>query len=499
MRYKIFPPIGVARVGGDADFFLGPEIPGAGPQELAADGTLSPVRRFKNANRRSIRKQGARFHVFQSEDGNSWVPAVLPPGARVTWSVTLLNKKAATQRSGTPPVGPSRPQIVAGNEGMILNGGTKTISGPNAASEKFMGHFTTTGAQGQAFEADVELGQLRTDGAGRLIVLGGKGTAGAPPGSLLGDGSPQNNFYRNPKWFDDVADGPVKATIELPGEEPVEAEGGAWVGVAPPDYAPGITGVVTLFDVLTQIAIQHFQHPMPTSADFQRDIAPLLERIRRLRWVHTATGWSDPRLDDPNLANPAGQHRALREAVRDDLILLPEAVLLGHVSTSGPPFELREFQHRLLDLWVEGTFTNGPAGPAPGLTADGLTRAALEGTVGQGFCPGIEMGILVLDRTLYADPFDYRFKQTGAGSLSAGDLTALMAQPWQADFLECAVEWWPTQRPDIAADPGDRWARGIEGQPQPHEVLVAKFERLGFITQVAGAASFEETERANPF
>ena len=42
-QLKIYPGIGIARVGNSADeFFLAPEIPGVGPQELTADDSVQP-------------------------------------------------------------------------------------------------------------------------------------------------------------------------------------------------------------------------------------------------------------------------------------------------------------------------------------------------------------------------------------------------------------------------------------------------------------------------
>lgn len=31
-----------------------------------------------------------------------------------------------------------------------------------------------------------------------------------------------------------------------------------------------------------------------------------------------------------------------------------------------------------------------------------------------------------------------------------GYFNAYMALPWQADFNECSIHWWPAQRPDVA-------------------------------------------------
>lgn len=487
MRYRIFPPIGIARLGNDDSFFLGAEAPGTGPGELHGDGTTTRVTRFKNATFDRIRKQGARFHIYESDDGIAYRPAQLPVGATVTWRVTLENTKSAVTRLANPPTAPQRPQVPAANAARVIKGGTKTITGHNAVSEKFVGSFETPTNGGAPYRVDVEIGQLRTDGQGRLIVLGGKLFSSAPPNTSLG-----NSYYRNPGWHDDVADGPVSAEIVLaPGAAPIAAEGGAWVIVGPPDYAPEIGGIVTLFDVLRQVGIDHLGLPAPGRPSFAGDIEPMLTSARRLRWVHASALWSSPALTSPNLGRVEPQFAAERRAARD-IIVQVESVLQGHTSNQGPPFRLRAWQQAVLQRWVDGDFAPSPATPELGLTAAGLTRAALEGAVGQGFCPGIEAGILVLDPTLYLAPFDFRIDHA---SVAAGDLTALMAQPWQADFLKCATEWWPTQRPDLAPQalgaPQD-WAR----QVGTHKAMVEKAPLLGFIVQQGTNEVFVEAERA---
>jgi L-Lysine epsilon oxidase N-terminal/L-lysine epsilon oxidase C-terminal domain len=490
-RYRIFPPIGIARLGGarigdEADFFLAPEAPGAGPQELLPDGSLAPVQRFKDANRTHMRKQGARFHLFESEDGAAWSPAQLPPGATVTWTVHLANKKAAVQRPADPPTAPMRPVVPAGNETLVIDGGVHSISGSDQASAPIVGRYETATAAGAPFVVDVELGQLKTDRSGRLIVLGSRGDSGAPAGTPLG-----GSFYRNPKWFDDVADGPVAAEIKLgPGEAPILAEGGAWVVVAPPDYAPEIACPVTLFDVMRQVGIDHHGVPVPIATNFDEDIEPLISRVRRLRWVHEDANWSDPRLSSPKLRSRAAQDLVFRQQVRDQLILKVEEVFEGHIDAAGPPFEVRAWQKVHLANWVSGNFDDTPVA-APGVTAQGLTRAALDGAAGQGFCPGIEAGILILDHTIYLAPFDFRFDHS---QLRAGDMTALMAQPWQADFFKCNTEWWPTQRPDVAFQTDvdfEDWIRGAAG----HRLLVDNSGRLGVVVRQGADEVFLEVER----
>ncbi|HJQ68437.1 MAG TPA: LodA/GoxA family CTQ-dependent oxidase [Blastocatellia bacterium] len=489
MRYRIFPSIGIARLGEDPNFFLAPERPGDDPGELKPDGTLTPVTRFKDATRKKVRKQGARFHIFESDDGTNWRPANLPASATVTWTVTLVNKKSAVTRPAEPPIAPVRPQVLAANESMVIKGGAQNISGAGAASAPFIGPYATTAPNGTPFKVNVELGQLKTDGQGRLIVLGGKGFSSAPAGVPLGVFP--NTYYRNPKWHDDVADGPVTAKIQLsPTSTPVMAEEGAWVVVGPPDYAPAINCPVTLFDVIRQVGISDFGLPMPGVPSFDIDIEPIIKRVRLLRWVHDDATWSDARLSSPKLRSRAPADKKLRTDVRD-VILKVQKKFRGHTSSAGPSYQFRQFQLKILDAWVAGDFDETPAAPGPGLTDIGLTRAALESAAGQGFCPGIEAGIIVLDKTLYTSPFDFRINHS---SVSAGDLTALMAQPWQADFLKCATEWWPTQRPDIAPQDDEStepWIRGAED----HKLLVERSARLGFIVQKAASEVFVEVER----
>ena len=87
-------------------------------------------------------------------------------------------------------------------------------------------------------------------------------------------------------------------------------------------------------------------------------------------------------------------------------------------------------------------------------------------------------------------PFDFRISHTALG---AGDVTALMAQPWQADFLECLTNWWPSQRPDIAPQTGgalELWHRPLDPRTG-HRDMVAKVMKFGVITTTIGAGGVE--------
>lgn len=485
MRYKIFPAIGIARLGQDADFIIGQEIPQTGPQELSSDGLTSPCKRFKSADLKKIRKQGIRFRLFQSEDGASWTLANLPVGAKLTWRAKLVNKKTSVVRPGEPPLDHVRPVGDPALAQWTIDGGTREIEGLSKTSQPFVGTINTTVA-GAPYAVGVELGHLHTDAMGNLIVTGGSGISGAPQAVPL-----TGSYYKNPFWHDDVADGPIEAVVTLAsGEAPILAEGGAWVLVAPPDYAPEIECPVTLFDVLRQVGIEHFGATINAVPSFDLDIAPILARVRNLRWVNERAEWSDARLSNPDLRKTDASALVIRSKVAD-LIKGVETFFEGHTNGAGPQYELRDFQGKHIDSWVAGNFNATPQQIPQEITSDGLTRAALEGSAGQGFCPGIEAGIVLLDPTLYTAPFEFRINHL---TVQPGDLTALMAQPWQADFVKCNTNWWPTQRPDIAftsSTDSDDWIRGANS----HTLMIKNSGRLGIVVRQGDGEVFLESER----
>jgi hypothetical protein len=131
-----------------------------------------------------------------------------------------------------------------------------------------------------------------------------------------------------------------------------------------------------------------------------------------------------------------------------------------------------------------------------------LDRAALEPCVGTPFFPGIEAGIIMANRNTYGDkPFRI------STQLSAGDLTAGNAVPWQADFIECGILWWPAQRPVSVFRPGETntfdWVPNAIAGPNAtnwrlaHKWMVDHWTHLGFIVQ--NGDRFEEVERLAGF
>ena len=266
MAFRIYPSIGVARLGNDlTQFYIGSEIPGHPGFDVDDQGNETPIKQYK-VDDDQIKRQAARFRLFEV-DGGVPRPAQLPAGATVEWTVHLVNKKAAVRRSNGPPANPTRPQLVANPAQFLIDPGPRSIAGASESGVKF-----DTGAYQSR---QVPLGEIRTDKNQNLLVLGGFGFSSSPTNKNL------PSFYTNPGWHDDTSDGPVTARIRLADGSSIDDITPAWVAVGPPDYAPEIQGVVSLYDIMLQVAIDQLGVPRPPQVSFTRDIFPMLLRTRR--------------------------------------------------------------------------------------------------------------------------------------------------------------------------------------------------------------------------
>ena len=454
MKYAIYPPIGIARIGNSPnEFFFGPESSNSVGSEITPNGIESPVVSWKDSAYR-MKRQAARFQVFEvPDDGSLPRPAQLLEGTTIRWTARIVNKKDAVVRPAGPPPQPAAISLASGRQDRVIDSAVVTIQGANATAVKLAGTY-----RGGA----VPLGEIRTDGEQRLVVLGGPAVSSpSTPTTPIG-----GDFYNNPDWHDDVGDGPVTALIQFPGQ-PAVSTAPAWVIVAPPDFAPAARGIVTLYDVILQTAYNAGLATAPTQTFFATDVRPLIERASSLQWVNGNPVWGKVSIDFTKLADPSATNRTTRSA---------NAALIRSVETALQNFSLQDWQNTVLDNWESGNFDPG-ARPSSGSAAE-IARAALDGTVGQGFFPGIEGGIILTNASLYSSPFDFRLNH---GKVLPGDITALMALPWQADFLKCAGGWWPAQRPDLAPQTTGA-ARPWLRPTYTHAQLVQHAMQLGVIT-----------------
>ena len=546
----IHPAFGIARVGNSPDeLFLGPEAPGPHPEP--AGGFKDPAGRVK--------RQAARFRVYGLDADGNVVKELTEADAEITWTVHLANTKAAWYEfdtafdippaKGEPPAAgvpagpplqtPRRNKDVTGAERgrLVIDPGPRTIRGGDVNPAGGDPRYAFTG--GRFFERDVPLGELRTDGAGRLLVLGGFGNSGA-----RAPGAQATTFANNDGWYDDTSDGPVEATVRVGGRV-LEATG-AWVVVAPPNYAPGIRSVVTMYDLMFEVATRLEPHRKPPRPSFTRQIYPLFERHVQHQWVNAGFlrdfGWGSA--GDflapetlARLADPSAQTRVLREQLfrrfRDPAYTTWEENLLPPYYGDGmslPPTNPRHWmavlpiQYEWLRQWAEGDFdadwpAGGPRFPERledlpvAEQPDALDRAALDECLGGPFHPGCEMTWPVRLTSMYASAFRLRRRtapepdwgevMTSAialapdGPLTAsgpGDLTRWMAVPWQTDTSSCLSAYirevdeylptfWPARVPnDVLAL--QNYLTVMDGNAGPERRGAAFAERIKWLRTV---------------
>ena len=443
---KIHPAIGIARLGNSPDeYFIGPEVPG--------DRSIPPGG-YKDSKCR-IKRQAAQFHIFAHHSDGS-ATEIQSDIADITWTVHLVNKKASVNDRNV-----AKPGEVLDPNNLVIDPGAKTLTGPNQSKLFDTGKIKFSASDSVV----VPLGEIRTDGFSRLIVLGGFGVSDSPGTHPIH----VEHFCNNPGWYDDTSDGPVTATVKFHGTDKVYEAEQAWVIVAPPKFAPGIDNIVTLYDRL----IDSVDPPLPTYASYMSDIYPILERAKNTNWVVDNSGshtWPHPVID-PELRMRIFNRLTSPDATEIDMPRLNAA-------------RLTRIQYRLMELWKDGLFKNDwktPPADIKSITPDGLDRAALENAVGDAFYPGIEAGGIVsrpiIDNHKIVNLF--RFNDL----VKPGDITAFMAIPWQADFKSCGANWWPVPRPNQVIPKGttsyQQWDRDVGTWKE----MVNYWHTLGFIVR----------------
>lgn len=495
--FKIHPAFGIARVGDSP----GPGFFCSNQARIPSNWNYQTesFNKFKDDQGR-IKRQGVRFQVFKYDDTGKVVGEVVPGQDSVTaieWTVHVANRKASFFRF-EGPLGEDgdyskncrRNNSVPDSQRatLIIDPGLQTISGRSVPPIVLRN-------PNRKMNADIpDLGDISTDKDGRLIFFGGHG-------KTCQQGPDINNYVNNDGWFDDVSDGPVTATIIFTNGARVSATS-AWVCVGPPDFAPPIGHIVSLYDLMWDLAVRT-QIPLPgptggamVSIQFQRgdwnpatnrfrtfkpsyvnDVADLLQRALNAMFVHAPPDspafhntigpqvWAE--LGDPSPAN-AFMREAIFDRIRDpdatalaDSTQMPRGLgdeycdekdfAVGSPERANPKrfFSLTRVQYAMLDQWRRGNFiADGPGPrklkfiPGAGTAPDGIDLAALEGCVGGPFFPGIEVSWTARNPNIYFAPFRIRPGVSIANGVVTGPgfFTQSMALPWQADFRECKRE-----------------------------------------------------------
>lgn len=528
---KIFPPIGVARVGdSETDSFIGPEWPG---QRLSA----SPAHHYKdNAGR--VKRQAARFRIYAFDAHDVVIGELQACNAEITWCVELANKKPAWLpfESGDDAVRLFELSVKLGNDELIQHAKEHGVAPRNPSVglssnaegepewdadrrrkilEIISPQVTIAGKPRQSDLTPVEivgvfngepvkLGELTTDADGRLIALGGVGRSRGT--GLNGADTWIRDYANNDGWYDDVSDGSVTATVKIDGSE-IPVKGAAWLIVAPPDFAPDTDNLVSAWDAMCETIVHHavsvpaeLAFEKHEDIEFWRDVFPILDRLDSYSWVNglglrghghakngAMTGSRMGILADPNdpkgRAVRAGIGKVIRKPFRwhvddeptdsDINLAIAQSTLAfmpplsgdaGDVTNGDPTtwLSVTPTQYATLQRWAANDFTTGTRPVAIGQPSDweslypleqrplALTRGVLERCVGGAFYPGIEITSILKSPKFYCEAF-----RINPATVRPGDVTKWMACPWQSDFWECQLHWWPAQRPDDVVKSAD--------------------------------------------
>lgn len=482
---RIHPAIGIARIGNSPeDYFIGPEIPHPVP----------PPGGYKDGEGR-LKRQAAQFRIYGYDAQGNVVAELTADQADICWTVHVANTKAAWYDfvvaldipEAAQTQAPLRNSWVAAADRhkLVIDPGPRTVSGAGQQSSPF--------DTGRFFDTPVYLGELRTDEAGRLLFLGGRGVSGSPfPGNTM------TTFANNSGWHDDISDGPVTATVTIGGREiPVEP---AWVVTAPPDYGPEIVTVQTMYDVVYD-ALAGLSIPAKPKPSFMDDIFPLLRQFNDSQWVNKGFfvefGWGAP--NDflrpgmlARLSAPGATFEELRRRVfymfrvpgsKDVQPLLWPPIYgdaFGNFDDSPRVYlAITDTLYGYLKQWVAGDFVSDydPDRSIPTSLADvaldlqpaTLDRAALHFCMGGPFHPGCEMTWPMRQAQMYGAPFRLKHAPSRLvaptygpvltqaivtstdGPLSQnapGDISRWMAIPWQADTASCRSGYPTTVYPD---------------------------------------------------
>lgn len=483
MNYRIYPSIGIARLGNGLaqkdDVVFSPEVPWANLYETGNE--------YRSENG-AVKKQAQRFYIYACDDNGNPTGPINENDFTIEWTAEVANKKPfwydfnnsldlsamASNQNLSPNLvaGKIAPGISASYRNPnVLNQGLRSSGAPNYRKElvnnpgavtvssaltrqEINGKFPNAdglGAKGSAVASalstpvvPVKLGTLEYD-AGTLIFYGGDGISAALNPSDL-----NTDFADNSNWYDDICDGRITAKITNKSTGDVfelnTADTAAWVATAPPDYAPQIQPIATMYDLICGASNPDYGTP-----DFSL-IFPVFYRFYRMQWVNmgdflapsfketideiTAAG------DFAKLFDPSANGKAVRTRVfemfrnpeynpanepiipakdKTDLMNLGsgnEELKLPFypgdgINYPGSPaqwFAIPPMLYNQLKAWAAGNFTAPAqnfssmddagkyyqaqfhqAAQNSGNTALLMTRAVLETLYGGGFHPGVEL------------------------------------------------------------------------------------------------------------
>ena len=288
-KFRIYPSIGITRMGnGPAEkhhVVFSPEVPWANLYEPNNDYLT---------DKGELKKQAQRFYIYECDDKGIPTRQIHEDEFDIEWRVEVANKKPfwydfnnsldlsmlAENQNLSPTFVTEKlaPGVSAKRRNPnVLNQEIRTENGCDYRKElvnhpdresvniedkrrvfhgefpsKRGGRFSQLAKSLNTSSKQVDLGTIEYD-EGTLIFYPADGiSASLNPSDLNTD------FADNSNWYDDICDGRVMARIcnKRTGEvfDLTDKESSAWVASAPPDYAPQIQPISTMFDLVTGAA-----------------------------------------------------------------------------------------------------------------------------------------------------------------------------------------------------------------------------------------------------
>jgi len=313
MNLKIYPSIGITRMGNGpaekSEVIFSPEVPWANLFETDKE--------YHTANG-ALKKQAQRFYIYECDDKGFPIRKIDTQKAKIEWTVEVANKKpfwydfnnsldlsVKTDNENLSPnfyaekiapgISTSRrnPNVLNEKNGggenirkeLVNSPEPVTVSSKNTKQEiggqfPFPLHPEAKSKIAVAMNMDtknVNLGTAEYD-EGTLIFYPADGISAALNPSDL-----NTDFADNSNWYDDICDGRITAKVTIDGHsyELNDAHSAAWVASAPPDYAPQIQPISTMYDLICGAANEN------STTDFSL-IFPTLYRLYRMQWVNVS-------------------------------------------------------------------------------------------------------------------------------------------------------------------------------------------------------------------
>lgn len=472
----IYPPVGIARIGNSEEYYFASDLPGQ---------VEKPAGGYKDADGK-VKKQVARFRIYGFNEAGKVVRELTADEATIDWRVHVANVKSAWYEfnnaldlTGYAIASQFRNADVTGDERkvLVINPGMKKISGKN---QKGKPQYALTG--GKFYDIPVPLGKIETDAKGRLLFFGGDGH------SASYNNEAPTTFANNVGWHDDTSDGTIRATVTYKGKK-MEAEP-AMVAVTPPNFGPGLFGVITMYDVVLNLFIEQFNYPDPAAKvlNFWEHIYPVLERMTNTQWVNQGFfmlfGKNSPsdftnkellsKLSDPSEEAKPERMRVFNwlrnpNSTEAEPKKVPPFYGDGfgdYTQIALDDLPLTNTLYKWFERWANGDFVAKKTKPVTSFDAlpaqeqiNALNIAPFEECLGGPFHPGIELTWPLRNKIMWNKPFRLNVLPEGElpnlnfgpllspaialganGPIAAsgpGSLTRWLGVPWQTDEASC--------------------------------------------------------------